>query len=269
MPASENSKVAVIEMRCLITFALVIGVATLIYADQPQAVRVTEGPVLVIDRIEGGGGHTAQWNFHTPLDATVESDRSVRLGGKHTYRLAPARSNELTGLKTHRHWAAVLPPDCQPGDCGADVTGLSLEKQIATDGARFAIALFEGEGTAGENPSGVFRLRQGNQQYIVLTGSQETDHDGHRIRSEGRLAVIHFTRHRPARAWVVEGDKLTIDGRNLLSVDHSVTKEIAVDGGLQPTALNLREKIALSLLERPAVVRHTWLSAPVPSRGKK
>ena len=192
-----------------------------------QLVVVKEGPILVIDRVEGGEGHTAQWNFHTPLDATVEPDRSVRLRGKHVYRLTPAHPNELTDVKTHRHWAAVLPRDCQPDDCGAEVTGITLEKPIGADGARFAVALFEGEGSIEEQSRGVFRLGQAAEPYAVLTGDQEVVFDDCRIRAEGRLAVVRFAQHKPARAWVVEGSKLVLNGQHLLTADHPVTTEIA------------------------------------------
>ena len=194
-----------------------------------QIVVVKDGPVLVVDHVEGGQGHTAQWNFHTPLSATVEQDRPVRLTGKHVYHLAPANLNELTGVKTHRHWAAVLPRDCQPDDCGAEVVGLTLEKPIEADGARFAVALFEGEGSIREEPRGVFRLGQGDEQYLVLTGSQEVASDGYRIRTEGRLALVRFAQRRPVRAWVVEGSKLVVNEQSLLAADRPVTKEIAVD----------------------------------------
>ena len=40
-------------------------------------VVLKDGPILVIDHVEGRQGHTAQWNFHTPLEASVEPDRSV------------------------------------------------------------------------------------------------------------------------------------------------------------------------------------------------
>ena len=94
---------------------------------------------------------------------------------------------------------------------------------------RFAVALFEGEGSIGEQPKGVFRLSQTEQQYLVLTGSGETVHDDYRVRAEGRLAVIRFTQRRPVRAWVVEGSKLVANEENLLTADHPVTREIAVD----------------------------------------
>jgi len=193
-----------------------------------QIVAVKEGPILVIDRIEGGPGHTAQWNFHTPLETIVEPDRSVKLKGKQVYHLATAHPNELADVKTHRHWAAVLPRDCQPNDCGTQVTGLALEKPIAADGARFAVALFEGKGAVTEKPKGVFRLRQKDQRYVVLIGRQEAVCDDCQITSEGRLAVVQFSDNRPVRAWVVEGSKLVVNGQNLLAVDCPVTREITV-----------------------------------------
>lgn len=194
-----------------------------------QIVVVKDGPILFVDQVEGGQGHRAQWNFHTPLAAAAEPDRSIRLEGKHVYHLVPANPNQLVGVKTRRHWAAVLPRDCQPDDCGAEVTGLTLEKPIGADGARFAVALFEGEGSIREEPTGVFRLVQGDQQYLVLTGPQEAASDGYRIRAEGRLAVIRFVQRRPVRAMVVEASKLVVNDHSLLAADRPVTKEIAVD----------------------------------------
>ena len=192
-------------------------------------VVLKEGPILIVDDVEGGRGHTAQWNFHTPLSVTVGPDRSVTLRGKRCYHLAPAHPDELTDVKTHNHWSAVLPRDCQPDDCGAEVTGLALEKPIEGDSAQFAVALFEGEGSIREEPKGVFRLGGAAEQYLVFTGSREAVHEDCRIEAEGRFTVLRFARRRPAQAWVVEGTKLVIDERSLLAADHPATKEIAVD----------------------------------------
>jgi hypothetical protein len=190
-----------------------------------------EGPILALDHIEGGRGRTAQWNFHTPLDTVVEPDRSVRLKGKRLYHFATAHPDELTDIETQRHWAAVLPRDCQPDDCGTEVTGLALEKPIKADGACFAVALFEGKGEISEEPEGVYRLSQGDRQYVVLVGRREAISDDCRITAEGRLAVVRFDRQRPVRAWVVEGRKLVVNGQNLVSADCPVTKEITPTSG--------------------------------------
>lgn len=202
-----------------------------------EIVVVKEGPILVIDRLEGGQGHTAQWNFHTPLEVTVQPDRSVKLAGKRVYHLAPAHADELTDVKTERHWAAVLPRDCQPDDCGAEVVGLALEKPIEADGARFAVGLFEGEGTVREEPSGVFHLGQGNERYVVLTGTRESIHDDYRIKGKGRLTVIRFVDGRPIQAWVVEGTELVLNDQSLLGADSPVTREMAVDLGVNLPAV--------------------------------
>jgi hypothetical protein len=194
-----------------------------------QIVALEEGPILIVDQVEGGRGHTAQWNFHTPLSVTVGPDRSVTLRGKHTYRLAPAHPGDLTDVKTHNHWSAVLPRDCQPDDCGAEVVGLVLEKPIEAHGARFAVALFEGDGDIREEPTGVFRLSGPEEQYLVLSGSQEAICDDHRIQAEGRLTVIRFAQRRPARAWVVEGTKLAVNQQTLMAADQPATKEIGVE----------------------------------------
>ena len=194
-----------------------------------RIVAIKEGPILIVDNIEGGQGHTAGWNFHTPLDAVVERDRSVTLKGRETYQLVPAHADELTDTKTKRHWAAVLPRDCQPDDCGTEVTGLSFEKPITAEGARFTVALFEGSGSIREEPEGVFRLGQGDRQYVVLCGDREAILNDKRISAEGRLAVILFVAGRPVRAWVVEGRKPMISGRDLLTAGQPVTKEMAVE----------------------------------------
>ena len=187
------------------------------------------GPILVIDRVEGGQGHAAQWNFHTPLEVSVEPDRSVTLKGKHVYQLKLSQPDELTDVKTQRHWAAVLPRDCQPGDCGAEVVGLTFEKPIKAAGARFVVGLFEGQGSIQEGPRGVFHLRRGNEEYVVLSGAQEAVLGDHRIQATGRLAVVRFATGRPVRAWIVEGTALAVDDRQLLTTDRPAMKEIAID----------------------------------------
>ena len=192
-----------------------------------QILVIKQGPLLVLDRIEGGQNRSAQWNFHTPLDAVVEPDRSVRLNGKKVYHLVLAHPNELADVKMRRHWAAVLPRDCQPDDCGAEVTGVAFEKLIEAEGSRFAVALFEGDGSIKETSRDVFRLSQGDERYVVVGGSQETVCDNDRIQSQGRLAVVRFVERRPVMAWVVDGTTLTVNGQDLLDVDRPVTREIA------------------------------------------
>ncbi len=193
-----------------------------------KIVVVKGGPVLVVDRIEGGQGHTAQWNFHTPLRAAVQADRSVTLRGKHAYHLTLAQPDDLSGVKTGRHWAAVLPRDCQPDDCGAQVVGLALAKPIGADGATFAVGLFEGRGAVRRDAANVFRLTHGDRQYVVLTGPGETTFEGHRIEADGRLTVVQCDRRQPSRAWVVEGRRLKAVGRGLLAEDRPVTRELAI-----------------------------------------
>lgn len=193
-----------------------------------QIVAVKEGPILVIDRIEGGRGHTAQWNFHTPLQTVVEPNRSVRLKGKRDYHLAVADPDELTDVRTKSHWAAVLPRDCQPDDCGAEVTWLVFEKPIETKGTTFAVAVYEGEGSIRAGRDGVYRLSQGNDQYVVLAGHQDVVMDGVRIKAEGRLAVARLADRRMVEAWVVEGTKLSTNDQDMIATDCPVTKHITV-----------------------------------------
>ena len=191
-----------------------------------QIVAIKDGPILIIDRVEGGEGHTAGWNFHTPLDAVVEADGSVTLQGRRTYRLAPAHPDEVTDTKTRRHWAAVLPRDCQPDDCGAEVTGLSFGKPIGAAGVGFGVALFEGAGSVAEESEGVFRLVQGNREYLVLCGDREAVANKSRISAKGRLAVIEQIEARPGRVWVVEATKLTMNEREIFAEDQAMSKEI-------------------------------------------
>ncbi len=191
-----------------------------------QIVAIKDGPILLIDKVEGGEGHTAAWNFHTPLDAAVQPDRSVTLKGRQTYRLALAHPEKLTDIKTRRHWAAVLPRDCQPDDCGKDVIGLEFQKPIGPEGADFVVALFEGAGTIGEEPHDIFRLAQGNRQYLVLCGNQEIVAGDARISTEGRLAVIEYVEARPRRIWVVEATRLAINDQEILAAKQPVSRSI-------------------------------------------
>lgn len=194
-----------------------------------QIVAMKEGPILILDRIEGGRGHTAQWNFHTPLRTVIEPDRSVSLKGKHVYQLAIAHPDELTAVKTQSHWAAVLPRDCQPDDCGAEVTELAFEKPIRTDRVTFAVAICGGHGAIRAERDGVYHLSRDADEYVVLAGHREFDQDDFRIKSDGQLAVVRSVDRRMAEAWVVEATKLSIDDRDLIATDRSVTKRITVN----------------------------------------
>ena len=184
-----------------------------------------DGPILVLDRLAGGVGHTAQWHFHTPLPVKVEADNSVSLLGCVPYRLMLADGSNLPPAGMRRHWAAVLPSQCQPGDCGAQVTGLTWEKQITGNETEFAVALFEHDGELQREDEG-FRLTQADRAYLVLPRDARSVIETEEIRAEARLLVLEKRDDRAVRAWVCDGIRLTCNGRDLLKAETPVTREI-------------------------------------------
>ncbi|MGD9495485.1 MAG: heparinase II/III family protein [Armatimonadota bacterium] len=187
---------------------------------------IKDGPVLIRDRIEGGAGHEAQWNFHSPLAMAVGDDRGVRLSGLTDYALRPAWPGEITGVTREERWAAVLPRDCQPEDCGRKVSVLRWHKPIGPDGARFAVALFEGDGSIKPLGDGAFALSRGDRRWIVLFGDE-----GRRVEAEGvaaiaRCACVEMRDGAATRAWVFAGTRLTVRARQWLASEEPVTREL-------------------------------------------
>ncbi len=191
---------------------------------------IKDGPILIRDRVEGGEGHAAQWNFHSPLTMTVEDDRSARLSGDTGYALRPARPAEITEVTREERWEAVLPHDCQPEDCGREVSVLRWHKPIGPDGARFAVALFEGDGTIEPLGDAAFALTRGGRRWMVLFGDE-----GRRVEAEGvgaiaRCACVEFAGDEPTRAWIFEGTRLSIGDRRWLASQEAVTRELREAG---------------------------------------
>lgn len=172
---------------------------------------IKDGPILVRDRIAGGEGHAAQWSFHTPLEVQVGEDRVAVLQGRKTYRLCPARPDEITEVKSETHWMAVLPADCQPDDCGKVVPVVRYEKPIGPNCVEFCIAIIESDGSVEAiEPNGVsIRTRSG--QYLVLFADEgPTEAEG--ISTDAECACVRFRDGAPGAAWVVNGKRLTVSG---------------------------------------------------------
>lgn len=185
-----------------------------------------DGPVLIRDHIEGGASHQAQWNFHSPLTMTLAGDRSVRLSGRAEYVLRPAFPGEISEVTREERWEAVLPRDCQPQDCGREVSVLRWHKPIGADGARFVVALFEGNGAIEPLSEGAFRLASGGREYLVLFADQGRRIAAGDVAAIARCACVEFRDRRATRAWVFEGTRLTVGDRQWLASDAPVTKEL-------------------------------------------
>ncbi len=187
---------------------------------------IKDGPVLIRDRVEGAEGHEAQWNFHSPLAMTVRDDRSVRLSGLADYALRPAWPGEIAEVTREERWAAVLPRDCQPEDCGREVSVLRWHKPIDPDGARFAVALFEGDGAIEPLGESVFALTCGERRWLVLFGDEGGRIEAAGVAAIARCACVEFAGGEPTRAWVFAGTRLTVGDRRWHSSDEPVTREL-------------------------------------------
>jgi len=183
-----------------------------------DVLAIKDGPILVRDRVEGGEGHEAQWNLHSPLAMAVAEDRSAQLQGRGSYVLRPAWPEEITEVTREERWEAVLPRDCQPEDCGAEVSVLRWHKPIGPDGAQFAVALFEGQGAIEPVGDSALRLASGGREWLVLFGDE-----GQRVEAEGvaviaRCACVEMRDGEPTRAqWLASQEPAT---RELQSPSH-------------------------------------------------
>jgi hypothetical protein len=190
------------------------------------------GPIWVRDIIRGGGGHTAYWSLHTPLDLQVQDDRVALLTGGKTYRLLPAFADQIASVKTEKRWAAVLPGDCQPADCGKDVAVLRYGKAIGQKGVQFCVAINEGDAKVDALSQRAFRLRTGERCYRVLYRPQHGANAGGNVECEGIISdaectCVRYENGKPVRAWVIAGRRLDIRGTTWLDVKRPQTVELA------------------------------------------
>ena len=187
---------------------------------------IKDGPILVRDIIRGGEGHVAQWNFHTPLAVKVLKNRTATLKGRKAYRLCPAFPSEVTNVKIERHWEAVLPRDCQPGDCGKEIPVLRYEKKIGSDGVQFCAALIEGEGNVKAIDDRAFRIETSGAAYVVLYGDGGAESRVGDITTDAECACVEMRNGAPSRAWVINGKTFAIAGQSWLETEGTQTVEL-------------------------------------------
>jgi hypothetical protein len=128
---------------------------------------IRRGPIIIRDAITGGAGHTAQWNFHTPLQVEPSGPGRLTLTGRKRYTLCLADSEGLSGPKIEMHWSAVPPDLCQPTDCGKEVPAITFERSIGETGAEFVAAITEDQGSIERRSEGSFRVTAGRKTYVV------------------------------------------------------------------------------------------------------
>jgi len=184
------------------------------------------GPVWVRDTVRGATGHEAQWNLHTPLGLSVKPDRSAVLLGKVDYHVRPAFADQIRSVKTEKRWAAVLPRDCQPADCGKMIPVLRYVKPIGRDGVQFAVAISEGPAVIEALGERAFRMHSGGRAYVVLHRDRATSVEGGGVVSDAECACVRFKGDSPDRAWVIGGKRLTINGTEWLGIDAPNTIEL-------------------------------------------
>lgn len=191
-----------------------------------DVVALKDGPVLIRDRVVGGREREAQWNFHTPLRMRVSAARTARLQGNATYTLAAAEVEEITKATVEKRWHAVLPRDCQPEDCGAEVNVLRWHQRIGAEGARFTVALIEGEGTIEAIGENAFRVSSGERAWAVVFGTQTERVEAEGVTSIARCAVVEYRDDEPLRGWLFDGTRLVVDDLVWLSAQRPTSRAV-------------------------------------------
>ncbi|MCP4645003.1 MAG: hypothetical protein GY851_31465 [bacterium] len=184
---------------------------------------IKDGPILVHDTIQGGSGHQAVWNLHTPLALRVNADRTASLAGNAAYRVCPARPDALTEAQTEERWMTVLPEGCQPDDCGMPVPVLRYTKPIRDDGAEYCVAIFEGDGHVDATPDGLVNLTAGADTYTVTYGDTKTKS----LVVQAECVCVRHRDGKPDRAWVLNGSRLSVEGRVWLDDETPRSVELA------------------------------------------
>jgi hypothetical protein len=203
-------------------YAKVFGVA------QERSVLILEdGPMVIRDTLSGGEGHTAHWNFHTPLGVSVDEENTVTLAGKRTYQIRPAQPDEITAVKVESHWAAVLPRDSQPGDCGKEIPVVRFEKPMGSDGAKFCMVLTEGDGKIAPLSEHAVRISASDTEYVVQYATTK-DSRTTGVSSDAECVCVRYKNGVPDAAWMINGTHLSIGEARWLD------QEAAFTGRLSP-----------------------------------
>jgi hypothetical protein len=189
-------------------------------------VAIKDGPILVRDRIEGGAEREAQWNFHTPLNMRVSAARTARLQGRETYTLCAAHPETITRATTEKRWHAVLPRDCQPEDCGAEVNVLRWHQPIEGEGARFVVALVEGEGSIEAVGENAYRIDAGDRSWLALFCDRAERAEAEGVTAMARCACVEYRDGEPVRGWVFDGTRLVVDDMVWLSERQAISREV-------------------------------------------
>lgn len=135
-----------------------------------QVLALENGPIIIRDKIIGGHGHRAQWNFHTPLEVEEAGPGRLTLTGKATYALALAEPETLSGPAVEQRWVAVPPELCQPGDCGKEVPAIAFERAIEGQGTEFVAAIIEGTGGIEKVAGNEYEVTWGEESARVRLG---------------------------------------------------------------------------------------------------
>ncbi len=186
-----------------------------------------DGPILFRDRIEGGVELDAQWNFHTPLRMRVSAARTARLRGRSTYTLCAAEVEAITRDTTEKRWHAVLPRDCQPEDCGAEVNVLRWHQPIEEEGAQFTVALVEGQGSIDEVAENAYRIEAGERAWLVLFCDRAERARTERVTATARCACVELREEEPVGGWVFDGTRLVVDDMVWLSEKTATSREVS------------------------------------------
>jgi len=193
-----------------------------------QIIAIQDGPIVWIDKIQGGQDHCAEWNFHTPLDVSVQPDGRIILQGTKQYALVPA--NNTARLTQERRWAALLPKQCQPGDCGGQVNVLRFEKNITETETRFVFALFEGKGNIRASHPHTLRLETPKKEYLIVFDANQQTIEAKGIRAKAQLAVVEIKEGQPTRAWIKNGTHLSVGNNKLFENEQPYTGQVAGNG---------------------------------------
>jgi hypothetical protein len=191
-----------------------------------QLLVVKDGPIVIRDRITGGAGHKAQWNFHTPLLADPSGPGQITLTGKRAYALSLADSDTLSEPRIEMHWAAVPPAMCQPDDCGREVPAITFEREIGETGTEFLAAITEGDGSIERLRENACRVTFGDTSALVIFAADGEPVVVEGIETDAECAFVQYDGGKPAAACVIAGKRLAIDGEAWLDAPEPMSAEV-------------------------------------------
>jgi hypothetical protein len=106
------------------------------------------------------------------------------------------------------------------------VSVLRWHQRIGAEGARFTVALIEGEGTIETLGESAFRVSSGERAWVVVFGAQNERVEAEGVTAIARCAVVEYRDGEPLRGWLFDGTRLVVNDLVWLSTQRPTSRAV-------------------------------------------